>query len=128
MGLSPEELKRRIFAARVLRGLRQVDLQASLAEDGLGKRELGRIERGSLPLNRVRRETLARALRVPEIWFTSESVDEIVGTATPLREERTLPLPPGEIGRFGGDEPPTREDRTRSPNQKDTDSEQGDAG
>lgn len=77
--LTTDELKKRIFAARILRGVTQAELQQSLADEGLGKQELGRIERGDLPLTRVRRVALARILRVPEDWFTSENVDKLVG-------------------------------------------------
>ena len=75
----PEEISRRIKAARELRGIEQTELSEQLAADGLGKSEAGRIERGDLPLTRVRREALMRRLGVPERWFTSDSVDEIVG-------------------------------------------------
>lgn len=83
--LEPEELKRRIEAARILRGLRQVDLSPLLEADGLGKTDLGRIERGEVPMRRIHRDALARHLRVPEWWFTVEDVDVLVGLQPPPR-------------------------------------------
>ena len=82
MALPPDELKRRIHAARILRRVTQDELEKQLAEDGLDKREAGRVERGELPFRRIHRILFAEALRVPERWFTAETVDEIVGFAS----------------------------------------------
>lgn len=79
MPLSNEEIARRMKAARQLRGMSQQELNDLFAEDGLEKNEAGRLERGDLALTANRRYALVRHLRVPERWFTSESVDEIVG-------------------------------------------------
>lgn len=78
--LDRPELTRRIKAARELRGVSQDELAERLAQEGLGKHDLGRLERGesSVVLTPVRRYALAHALRVPERWFTDESVDAIV--------------------------------------------------
>lgn len=83
--LENEELKRRLDAARTLRGLTQNQLAALLAEDGLGKHDLGRIERGSLVMQRVHREAIARRLRIPEWWLTVEDIDVVVGLQPPPR-------------------------------------------
>ena len=82
LALPPDELKRRIHAARVLRGVTQEKLEEQLAEQGLGKREAGRVERGEISFQRVHRLMFADALRVPERWFTAGTVDEIVGFAS----------------------------------------------
>lgn len=75
LALSVEELKRRIDAARTIRGLRQVDLAELLEADGHGKHDVGRLERGDLPLTRALRRSLAEHLKVPERWFTDPDLD-----------------------------------------------------
>lgn len=77
--LDQETLKRRIHAARLLRGLDQEQLNALFEADGLGKTDAGRIERGTLTMQRAHREAFVRNLQVPEDWFLSENVDELVG-------------------------------------------------
>lgn len=74
MALPTEELKRRIDAARTLRGLKQSELAALLEEDGLGKHDAGRLERGELDLRRVHLDALTRQLRMPEWWFTASEI------------------------------------------------------
>lgn len=125
--LTAKELKKRIHAARILRGVHQKDLQKSLAADGLGKQELGRIERGDLTLTKVRREVLSKALSVPEQWFLNESVDEIVGFSPP-QSAGGLPQPPGELGRELKAEPPTAPDPARKANPEEEDDLQGNGG
>lgn len=73
------EIGHRIKAARELRGVSQEELAQQFDDDGLGSSDVGRLERGLLALTRARRDALVRHLRVPERWFTSENVDEIVG-------------------------------------------------
>lgn len=85
--LSTDETKRRIEAARILRDLSQVELDRLGHEDGLGKQELSRLERGELPLTRVRREVLIRILRVPEHWLTEEDTDVVVGVRPSSRDD-----------------------------------------
>jgi hypothetical protein len=91
------ELKRRIDAARTLRGMGQTDLATLAWGDGLGKHDVGRIERGKMDLQRVHREVLVRHLRVPDWWFTAE-VEEfdlrLLGLYVPPAREG---LPPDEI-------------------------------
>jgi transcriptional regulator with XRE-family HTH domain len=73
--LDKDELKRRIDAFRTLRGLTQVDLAELFASKGHGTQELGRLERGVLPLTEIRRRSLAEILGVPEAWFVDATLD-----------------------------------------------------
>lgn len=81
--LEAEELTRRIKAARLLRGIEQTELAEKLTADGLGKHDLGRIERGDMTMQRVHRDAIARHLGVPERWLTDPDVDLIVGLRDP---------------------------------------------
>lgn len=76
--LTNDEAKRRIAAARLLRGLGQDELDELGAKDGLGRQELSRTERGELPITKVRRETLARLLAMPAEWFSTDSIDALI--------------------------------------------------
>lgn len=78
--LTTSELKRRIDAARTLRGLTQEELGQRFADEGFGRHDVGRIERGRMPLMGARRRTLALVLDVPESWFTDDYLD-LAGTA-----------------------------------------------
>lgn len=78
VALAPDEVGRRIRAARELNGLDQTDLAALLVEQGLGKTDAGRLERGDLVMQSVHRSALARALSVPEGWFVLAQ-DELLG-------------------------------------------------
>jgi transcriptional regulator with XRE-family HTH domain len=71
--LDKDELKRRIDAFRTLRGLTQVELAELFASKGHGTQELGRLERGVLPLTEIRRRSLAEILDVPEHWFEDDA-------------------------------------------------------
>jgi transcriptional regulator with XRE-family HTH domain len=73
--LDKAELKNRIDALRTLRGLTQVDLAELFAAKGHGTQELGRLERGALPLTDIRKRTLAEILDVPERFFEEEHLD-----------------------------------------------------
>jgi transcriptional regulator with XRE-family HTH domain len=77
--LDSHELKRRLDAARRLRGMKQTDLAELLVAEGFGKHDVGRLERGELALQRKFIDALCRHLRVPERWFTEPDVDIIVG-------------------------------------------------
>lgn len=118
--LSQDELKHRIEAARILRDISQVELERLFHADGLGKGDAGRVERGELPMDKVRRDAFCRHLRVPERWFLAEDVDEIVGMKpgqlTPdeirraaellpqlLAGDQELPQAPGRTPRAGGE-------------------------
>lgn len=76
--LSKAEAKRRVEAARILRGYTQETLDALGAADGLDKQELSRTERGELDSTRVRREVFARLLELPLEWFEAESIDPLI--------------------------------------------------
>ena len=77
--MDPDKLKRRIHAARVLRGVNQQELNALFAADGLDQEDAGKVERGSLPMQKVHLDAFVRHLGVPERWFTADNVDDIVG-------------------------------------------------
>lgn len=77
--LSGEPLRRRIVAARTLRGIDQEELGRLFEADGLGKLDPGRIERGTLTMQRVHLDAFVRHLGVPETWFVEMSTDLIVG-------------------------------------------------
>lgn len=76
--LSETGAKRRIRAARDLRGLTQEDMDALAVKDGLGRQELSRTERGELPLTRVRALVLSRVLRLPVEWFLVAEITDII--------------------------------------------------
>lgn len=102
--MTGEELRRRIEAARILRGISQDDMDVMGHADGLRKQELSRTERGDLPLTRIRRDVLARVLRVPERWLLAETVDEIVA-APPTEADiaRRLDALTEAVGRLDGE-------------------------
>jgi transcriptional regulator with XRE-family HTH domain len=77
--MNPDEIGRRIAAARLLRNVSQKEMDELGAADGLGRQELSRVERGTLPLTRVRIDTLVRNLGVPERWFIEDDTDIVVG-------------------------------------------------
>jgi len=77
-----KELGRRIKAARLLRDVSQRDLATVLATEGFGKHDLGAIERGTKTLQGAIRRELALRLRVPEQWFTAESIDDVIAWPT----------------------------------------------
>lgn len=85
------EAKRRIEAARILRGMTQVEMDRRGAELGLAKQELGRTERGKLPFTAARAMVLCRVLGVPPRWFQEDDVDVLVGLNS-QREEDALDL------------------------------------
>lgn len=79
--LDNEERRRRIVAARTLRGVSQDDMDRLGHDEGLAKQELSRLERGEFgeKFSAVQRRTLSRVLRVPENWFTEPDADQLVG-------------------------------------------------
>lgn len=81
MAVDPEEtarrleVRRRLIAARTVRGIEQDELAEKLYKAGqgeFGKGDVGRIERGQMVLGPARRRALADILQVPEDWFTVE--------------------------------------------------------
>lgn len=91
--LPDEEIQRRIKAVRILRGMSQTELGALLATDGLGKHDVGRIERGTLTMQRAHRESICRHLRVPEAWLTNPDLDELLGFI-PDANDVAIEVPP----------------------------------
>lgn len=78
MVLAPDETRRRIVALRTLRGLDQTDLAELMHKDGLGKHDLGKIERGEWELRSAHRKSIADHLRVDERWFTDPDLDALI--------------------------------------------------
>lgn len=70
MALAPDELGRRIKAARLLRNIGQGELGYLFKADGLGLGDPGRIERNELAMQRVHLDAFIRHLQMPEWWFT----------------------------------------------------------
>jgi len=92
--LSPEEVTRRLKAARELRGIEQQELDARLHELGegeFGKNDAGRIERGQLAIGPNRRRALSEILGVPDLWWTAEELfgEEGVGLSDEVRAQLT---------------------------------------
>lgn len=81
MNLPPDELGRRIKAARELRGLDQADLVPLFVGDGLDKTLPGAIERGEVRngkpvvMRRAALDAFCRHLQMPEWWFTDATID-----------------------------------------------------
>lgn len=119
MAVDKDVLKQRIDAARTLRGITQVELNKLFDADGLGKHDVGRLERGELPLRRIHLDALVRHLRVPEWWFTADEIEfpdaqpgfaQIVEAAVrPIVREVLRPLeelaPPDERHPHSGRDP-----------------------
>lgn len=118
--LSREQVRDRTVAARTIRGFHQFALQDLFYEEGKGafkRQELGKIERQEAPLTEYGRQVLARLLRVPEWWFTSEDpfaamlngdaeenplrarVDELAGELRDLREQVSRLEPLAQVER-----------------------------
>jgi transcriptional regulator with XRE-family HTH domain len=77
--LPKEEAKRRIAAARELRGgMTQDELDKLGADYGLAKQELSRTERGELALGPSKADALSKLLGFPPEWFLAESIDDLI--------------------------------------------------
>ena len=89
VAVDKDVLKQRIEAARALRGLTQVQLRERFEEDGLGKHDAARLERGEMELRRIHLDALMRHLKMPEWWFTADeiSLDGEPPDGTKLAEE-----------------------------------------
>lgn len=80
MPLPQEEIKRRINAARIIRGMSQAEFDALGAADGFGKGEMSRVERGELAFREGKHlAAMSRYLGVPAWWFTAEAIDLSTG-------------------------------------------------
>lgn len=76
MALPQDEIKRRIHAARTIRGISQASFDALGAKDGFGKGEMSRVERGELQFREGKHlAAICRYLDVPEWWLTAEHID-----------------------------------------------------
>lgn len=78
MALSKDEIRRRIVAARTLRGMEQTELASLMADDGLGKHDLGKIERGGMTMQATHRRSIAHHLRMSERWFMEDNIDGLL--------------------------------------------------
>lgn len=78
--LDPETLRNRMVAGRYLRGLTQAELSKKFAEYGLGKHDVGRIERGELTMQKSHRAALQELLQLPAAWFLDEDVDALIAS------------------------------------------------
>lgn len=67
-----EELARRIGAGLRLRGITQAELGDLFKEDGLGREDPGRIQRGELGMQRIHLDAFSRHLELPADFFTGE--------------------------------------------------------
>ena len=74
--MAPEDLARRIKAARLLRDISQDELAERLSDAGLPWRLAGQLERGEVMLKSAALAALSTALGFPQRWFTAP-VDEI---------------------------------------------------
>lgn len=130
--LDTDELRRRIVAARALRGVDQTALNGLFVADGLDKHEAARLERGELPWTRVRARALAYALRMPERWFTEPNIDvllsEIASAQPPDAAPPRLPQPGGALGQHLEDHRTRREADQQTPHPEEEEKRQGDAG
>ena len=128
--LDAPELRRRIRAARELRGLEQADLDCRFAADGLKKQEASRLERGELPWTAVRARALAYHLGMPLRWFTEPNIDVLLSEirSTPQASNVSLPAPEGALGRDIAAGPPTQEARPDSEPQPEEGNRGGSAG
>lgn len=81
-----DDLVRRMEAARILRGISRRQLGELFKLDGLGVQDPERLARGEIDFERKHLLAACDRLRVPERWFTAETVDEVVG----ISNEATL--------------------------------------
>lgn len=110
MPLGPEEIVRRIRAARHLAGLDQKELGRLMKEDNFGAEDIGRIERrepDAPPFGPGRRAAVARHTGVPEAWFTEVDVSRL------FREEQ----PNARLESLEGDVAALREELRATRNQ-----------
>jgi transcriptional regulator with XRE-family HTH domain len=75
--LEAAEIRRRLRAARELRGMSRQQLAALVKEEGFGLEDVARVERGELVLLAGLRRSLAIHLGLPEAWFTEPDVGRL---------------------------------------------------
>lgn len=78
VAISRKEFKRRVAAARMIRGnITQADFDAVGSAYGLDEQELSRAERGELDWTTVRRDAFAKLLHFPAWWFTDPVIGDL---------------------------------------------------
>lgn len=90
-----EELRRRLKALRVLRGVTQVELGRQLKAEGVPEYDLARAEQGKKDMSSNLRRELARILRAPESYFLAPDLDEVL-FRSPVGD--APPAPGGALG------------------------------
>jgi transcriptional regulator with XRE-family HTH domain len=76
MPLKPDEIKRRIEGARILRNISQKEFDRLGHDQGYGRGEMSRVERGDIEYRPGKHlDVLCRILRVPRWWFTADELD-----------------------------------------------------
>lgn len=113
MALTHDEFKRRATAARVLRGYTQDALGELFKEDGLGKHDPGRIERGDLAMQRIHMDAFKRHLRMPEEWWEEADIDQVLGVSRPATPEQIAAL--DRVRRLGEGSPKRKPNPGESP-------------
>lgn len=99
-----EELRRRLKALRVLRGVTQVELGRQLKAEGVPEYDLARAEQGKKDMSSNLRRELARILRAPEDYFLAADVDDVLFRDAPTAPAgEAAPALGGEIGRDAED-------------------------
>jgi transcriptional regulator with XRE-family HTH domain len=122
--VTSEEIGRRIRALRILRGIStQAQLDALMAEQGLGKQSGHRTERGRLGMTPATRKMLAVVLQVPEEWFL-EDLDKLLvyGITSKLDGDASLQHPEGSLGRVLSAGAPSPANRRQTRNRPGPDS------
>lgn len=95
--LPPDELRRRLRAGRELIGISREALGEHLADDGFGKHDVAALERDvgeettsarSVPFTAGRKRSIARALQLPDSWFTEPDITKLFRYSETEQEEQ----------------------------------------
>lgn len=81
MALKDEELRHRLVAARELIGLDQRQMGAKLDEQGLGRTDAMRLERGRIAFTPAHLSAYTRITGLPSQWFTIGDVSALFSPA-----------------------------------------------
>lgn len=73
--IGKEEVARRVKAGRILIGVTQEELAKRVKGLGLPYRTIGHLERAEMEMSDAQRTVVARALGLPERWFTAKVED-----------------------------------------------------
>lgn len=87
---SQDDLVRRMEAARILRGKSRRELGELFKLDGLGVQDPERLVRHEIEFEAKHMRAACAHLRVPERWFTAETVDEVLGISDEVSLARTV--------------------------------------